>query len=97
MIGKWVYLIANDGDHFTIGEVVAMHGEHYCEVRPVVLDGRDPDAASEPPHTYIIPMSEFAIEGSRVFPTEQALHDWLAWCARPETLSEARKRLRPVS
>ena len=98
MIGKWIHLtFREDQDTFLTGEIVGLHGEHYCEVRPVHF-GDDPDAIeanAEPPSTELVSLRE--AESARLFDSEQALRAWWDWLHRPETLSEARRRLRPVS
>jgi hypothetical protein len=76
--------------------IVARHGEHYYEVRPVHLgdDVATIEAKTEPPHTELISLLE--ADNVRLFDSEQALREWWSWLMRPETLTEARRRLRPV-
>ena len=97
MKGKWIYLMGDDGNHYLTGEIVAMHGEHYFEFRPLHMDD---DADGEPPFTYLAETADLTREGSRLFDSEQALRDWCAWLWRPETpkeLAAAGKHLRPVN
>jgi hypothetical protein len=72
-----------------------MIGDALCVVRPVDLDGPDPE--SEPPHTIVISAFEIAEGDGKIFEDEAALRKWWAWLFRPETLNEARKRLRGVN
>jgi hypothetical protein len=98
MLRKFVHLNFEDGDTFMTGEIVAVHG-CYCEVRPFHI-GTDPEsieANSEPPHTILIAMDDLTGNGSRLFDSEEELRAWWAWLLRPETLGEARRRLRPAS
>lgn len=90
LTGKWLHFCTDD-DHFITGEIVGMIGESLCVVRPVHLDGDD---EGEPAHTIIASAFEIAEGTGRIFDDEAALRKWWAWLFRPETLSEARKRLR---
>ena len=97
MIGKWVHLtFREEDDTFLTGEFLATHGEHYIIVRPIYLgdDADTVEANTEPPHTELISFME--ADNVRLFDTEEDLRTWWAWLHRPETLREARRRLRPV-
>lgn len=95
MVGKWLHVNFTDEEEtFLTGEIVAMHGEHYCEVRPLHIgdDSEAVEARTEPAHTKLISLMDAT--NVRLFDSEQALRDWWAWLFRPETLTEARRRLR---
>lgn len=94
LVGKWLHHVNEDDETFITGEIVSVHSEHYAEVRRVHLDDTPDDG--EPPCTVLIALCEFAVTG-RLFNSEEDARAWWAWLFRPETIKEARKRLRPGS
>ena len=75
LVGKWVQLITDDGEHYRVGEVTRRVGDYHWLVR--VRPFGDMPTSSEV-------ISIDMLEGQTVFETEADMDAWLAWAERED-------------